>query len=108
MSSIYGYECIHTIPYDGCNSHTVIYPPSERARISFVEITRNAAQFAIRNSRNSQFGEMQWQSCRQLSIEVAVWLVQGNGASAHMLLQCVAALQSYRGPHGGHLVAETR
>jgi len=58
--------------------------------------------------RNSQFGEMQWQSCRQLSIEVAVWLVQGNGASAHMLLQCVAALQSYRGPHGGHLVAEMR
>jgi hypothetical protein len=108
VSSTHGYECIHTIPYDGCNSHTVIYPPSERARISFVEITRNAAQFAIRNSRNSQFGEMQWQSCRQLSIEVAVWLVQGNGASAHMLLQCVAALQSYRGPHGGHLVAETR
>ena len=108
VSSTHGYECIHTIPYDGCNLHTVIYPPSERARISFVEITRNAAQFAIRNSRNSPNGEMQWQSCRQLSIEVAVWLVQGNGASAHMLLQCVAALQSYRGPHGGHLVAETR
>ena len=52
VSSTDGYECIHTIPYDGCDSHTVIFPPSERARISFVEISRIAPQFAVRRSRH--------------------------------------------------------
>ena len=52
VSSTDGYDCIHTIPYDGCDSHTVIFPPSERARISFVEISRIAPQFAVRRSRH--------------------------------------------------------
>ena len=55
---------ISTTPYDWRVLWAVISPRSVPLAISFYEITRNAAQFAIRNSLQFANCELQWHSCR--------------------------------------------
>ena len=57
VSSTHGYECIHTIPYDGCNLHTVIVirPLSVRTYLVRRDYAKCSAirNWAIRAIRNS-------------------------------------------------------